>query len=67
MLKLPDTDIVLPSATGKFKFIKEFDPVVFKVNNAVAECTDVINRKILEPSFEAVMDAGNFYSIFSFL
>ncbi|XP_065212158.1 fatty acid synthase-like [Planococcus citri] len=52
------TDTVLPSATGKFRYVKEFDPVVFKVNNAVAECTDIINRKVLEPSFEAIMDAG---------
>ncbi|KAL6953875.1 fatty-acid synthase system [Sarracenia purpurea var. burkii] len=52
------SDIKLPSATGKFKFAKEFDPVVFQVNTAVAECIDVVNRKVWEPSFECVMDAG---------
>ncbi|XP_065212332.1 fatty acid synthase-like [Planococcus citri] len=52
------TDTVLPSATGKFRYVKEFDPVVFKLNNSVAEITDIINRKSLEPSFEAIMDAG---------
>ncbi|XP_065212331.1 fatty acid synthase-like [Planococcus citri] len=52
------TDIVLPPATGKFKLLKEFDPVVFRMNKITAECTDAITRKILEPSFEAVMDAG---------
>lgn len=53
-------DDIVPSGTGKYKDINRFDTRVFSVSPALAECTDVINRKVLEPSFEAVMDAGKF-------
>lgn len=48
----------VPNGTGKYTDIHRFDARVFAVNPVLAECTDVINRKVLEPSFEAVLDAG---------
>lgn len=50
----------IPDATGKYTSIDKFDSMVFKLNNIFASSCDVINRKILEPSFEAIVDAGNF-------
>lgn len=54
---ISDTGETVPPATGKWKYLKEFDSVVFKMSRPIAECTD-LNRKIFEPAFEAVMDAG---------
>ncbi|XP_065212309.1 fatty acid synthase-like [Planococcus citri] len=48
----------VPNGIGKYTDIHRFDARVFAVNKVLAECTDVINRKVLEPSFEAVLDAG---------
>ncbi|KAL6953873.1 fatty-acid synthase system [Sarracenia purpurea var. burkii] len=60
------TDFRYQSSIGywKFKFIEEFDPVVFQINNALATCTDVINRKIWEPAFECVMDSGRNVAVY---
>jgi len=49
---------IVPLGTGKYTDIQKFDARVFACSAALAKCTDIINRKVLEPSFEAVMDAG---------
>lgn len=51
-------DEIVPLGTGKYLDIQRFDARVFACSAALAKCTDIINRKVLEPSFEAVMDAG---------
>ncbi|XP_065222314.1 fatty acid synthase-like [Planococcus citri] len=48
----------IPNGVGKYTQNHRFDARVFAVNRILAECTDVINRKVLEPSFEAIFDAG---------
>lgn len=48
----------VPDATGKFKQEIEFDYRMFKYNQLYARSTDVINRKVSEVSFEAIVDAG---------
>ncbi|KAK7571973.1 hypothetical protein V9T40_014445 [Parthenolecanium corni] len=54
----------VPDATGKFKQEIEFDYRMFKYNQLYAKSTDVINRKVSEVSFEAIVDAGiNPYSL----
>lgn len=50
--------VVVPDATGKYTKEIEFDYRLFKFNLLFGRSTDVVNRKILEPSFEAIIDAG---------
>lgn len=49
----------IPLGTGKYTDIQKFDARVFACSSVLAKCTDIINRKVLEPSFEAILDAGN--------
>lgn len=48
----------IPLGTGKYTEIQKFDARVFACSSLLAKCTDIINRKVLEPSFEAILDAG---------
>ncbi len=50
----------IPAGTGKYNDIEKFDRTVFKMNRLFALSSDIMNRKILEPSFEAIVDAGIF-------
>lgn len=48
----------VPNATGKYVDVETFDYRIFKLNNEFGKSYDIINRKVLEPSFEAIVDAG---------
>ena len=49
---------LIPDATGKFRNFDKYDQTVFRMNQVLSRSTDIVNRKILEPSFEAIVDAG---------
>ncbi len=51
-------EIFIPDATGKCLTSKSYDFRCFKLNFLFAGSNDLPNRKILEPSFEAIVDAG---------
>ena len=49
---------LIPVATGKFRNFDKYDQTVFRMNKMLSQSTDILNRKVLEPSFEAIVDAG---------
>ena len=49
---------MVTDATGKLLNVHKFDQTVFKMSASWALGYDVINRLSLEPSFEAIIDAG---------
>lgn len=59
--------VSVPDATGKYTEEIEFDYRLFKFSSLFAQSTDVVNRKILEPSFEAIVDAGTLLKIYLIL
>ena len=58
------SDKLIPDATGKLSNIYKLDYNVFKMNKTFARNCDVLNRIILEPAFEAIIDAGESNKIF---
>lgn len=49
----------IPDPTGKLLVnYEKFDSIVFKYSSSWAKGLDVFNRVMLEPSFEAIVDAG---------
>ena len=53
---------LIPDATAKLLECYKFDYAVFKFNKSWAFGNDIINRLALEPSFEAIVDAGEWFS-----
>lgn len=49
---------LIPDATGKFHDLHEYDHTVFRMNQTFAFSNDLVNRRVLEPAFEAIIDAG---------
>lgn len=49
----------VPCGTGKYTSIQKYDISVFAVNSVLANQMDILNRMVMEPSFEAILDAGN--------
>ena len=49
---------MIPDAIGKLSENHKIDHTVFKINTMFALANDIINRIVLEPSFEAIVDAG---------
>ena len=52
------SDKLIPDATGKLSNIYNHDYSVFKMSKTFARTCDILNRIILEPVFEAIVDAG---------
>lgn len=52
----------VPDPVGKFTNPYEYDHTVFKMNKTFAVSNDILNRAVLEPSFEAIVDAGRLLS-----
>lgn len=52
---------IIPCATGKYLDVNTVDYQVFKMGRIQAYSSDALNRKMLEPSFEAIMDAGKIF------
>lgn len=48
----------IPQGLGKYTNIDQFDRTIFKMKSLFAVSSDILNRKILEPAFEAMIDAG---------
>lgn len=51
----------VPDATGKFVNVHAFDNSVFHVNKKMADSTEPAIKGVLEPSFEAIVDAGKLH------
>ena len=49
---------MVPDAVGKVTEPYKYDHTVFKMSKAFAVSNDILNRMALEPSFEAIVDAG---------
>lgn len=56
----------VPCGTGKYTSIQKYDISVFAVNSVLANQMDILNRMVMEPSFEAILDAGNSSCIIMF-
>ena len=52
---------LIPDATGKLLEPHKFDQTVFKLNKGWANSSIILNRLPLEPSFEAIVDAGELF------
>lgn len=57
-------EVVIPHYIGVYKDEEAYDPPVFKIINKFSSSFDVINRIVLEPSFEAIVDAGIYIRLF---
>ncbi|KAK7602868.1 hypothetical protein V9T40_006842 [Parthenolecanium corni] len=51
-------EVSVPCGTGKYTSIQKYDISVFAVNSVLANQMDILNRMVMEPSFEAILDAG---------
>lgn len=54
---------VIPNITGNYTNVQPYDYRVFKINIDYASIVDVISRKMMEPTFEAIVDAGKYLII----
>lgn len=50
--------INIPGNIGKYTNDLAYDSDAFKLTNKFSRSNDPPNRKVLEPSFEAIVDAG---------
>lgn len=60
-----EREIVIPHNIGVYKDESAYDYPVFKYTKKFSTSVDAINRTVLQPSFEAIVDAGSYIRLFT--